>query len=215
MSWTAKTDIMVYRRVDGRIETYTSMLGFNENHNQQEFNNLLRSGKYAMLAVKKTQPCENDVTKFRNMADNIKLVTNSVIDITKFGQNYPEIAKYVFNITNKEKIEVEPIDPQEVEWLRIVGALTFTKRPEIYKGQDELIVYEGEATQYDVNWQYPSEMAKKANTFPVGKGNLTILKDGEKKKDNAFYQYGIYRAIVHKSGNTDTDVQFRFTPLNK
>lgn len=149
------------------------------------------------------EPTKQDLRNYRKLAFELSERTKEMsyqLDILQNGNNFPQIARNIFNRLQKEQFETEEIDQMEYSFLsQCSGALmNHTK-------------YEGTAYAYDINASYPNEMAKNENTFPITKPKYYKLTNED--INPKFYKYGIYRAIVKKS-DTNKDKLFRFNKNN-
>jgi hypothetical protein len=74
--------------------------------------------------------------------------------------------------------------------------------------------YEGEAYKYDVISMFPSIQMGTTLCLTIKRGEF-INKSLSEFNDFKFYPYGIYRCIIEKSDNEDTNKLFRFNRYNK
>jgi len=211
MSYEEKTEVLIYKKVSERIKGnkwthYYDCFASNNGAIQidpQDFNKNYKycpqSCPYVLVKYDgEDAPCIKQVKEFRTVATELKTASNNVINLFKFGTNFPQIARYLFNILQKEQITPEAIDIEESNWLHPLGGL-------VYVAKD----YEGKAFESDINSEYPALLQRSDKTYPYKKGIFQTVDDNFYFKKN-FYPYGVYRCVVTPSGNTTTDGHFRF-----
>jgi hypothetical protein len=72
------------------------------------------------------------------------------------------------------------------------------------------------ATEYDITSAYPAKMVSDKFTFPLKKGEFKTITSFQvnPKTGLEFYEYGIYKCIVHKSSDSKINRLFRFSKDN-
>jgi len=138
---------------------------------------------------------EQAYTSFITDADILKKATDGKINLYKTGTN-KKTSMYLFDAFTKFVLNPEPIKQQESIWIKKAskGAIIFSEP------------YEGTGYKYDVKSMYPSIMNGML---------LCPLKQGEFHKLDSlagltYYQFGIYRCVIEKSSDPNTNKLFRF-----
>ena len=92
----------------------------------------------------------------------------------------------------------EFINHQEQQWINnaFMGGIIFSQKCKL-----------DNAYSYDVNSMYPAIMSHHSFTFPIMQGEF-------KKLNEIPVSYGIYRVLIHRSGDETTDRLFRFNSLH-
>ena len=134
--------------------------------------------------------------------NKIRKETNDEINFFRCGTK-KAMANYLFQKYNKSLIKPEELTIDEHRWIKLasIGALS----------NCEMGKYE-KLYNYDINSMYPSIM-KSQNKLPMKKGefkNLTI----EEFNNIKYFQIGIYRTIINKSNDSNTNKLFRFNKNN-
>jgi hypothetical protein len=138
---------------------------------------------------------EENYFKFLEMANNLKAKSNGKINLYQTG-DFINTSLYLFNNFTKHIPTPPPILQREAELINLAsqGAIIFTS-----KG------FKGKVYKADINSMYPSIMNSQM-LFPVKDGELKYIKEFKSE----FFEYGIYRAIVHMSDNVNINKLFRF-----
>jgi len=143
----------------------------------------------------KTLPIEEEYKKLIEIFDTLKRETNGLINMYKTG-GFKNTALDLFNRFSKCIIEPEPILQDEALWIQEAskGAILVWAEP-----------YEGPMYKYDVKSMYPYLMTLMTNKFPVKRGEFKQI-----DKFDEFFQFGIYRCIIHKSEDENINKLFKF-----
>lgn len=173
---------------------------------REELRTMMENYDYIMISVKAGQSLKEARDKYTTFADDILRVTDNKVNLYK----YPTTAiasMDMFRYMSKMLKEPEHIDAIEGSILAkaFQGGLTYAN-----KG------YKGFGITYDVNSMYPSMMVDHYLQFPMAAGEPTTLTDADlnDSKQAKYFKYGIYRAIVQKSGEINVDKFFKFNGDN-
>jgi DNA polymerase type B, organellar and viral len=154
--------------------------------------------------VQVVKPLKDARDAFLEKADRLKELTNGKVNLFK----YPTIAicaQDIFRFMSKIAKVPEVINAVESSIIdkAFAGGLTYAE-----KG------YKGLGVCYDMNSMYPYFMTDKRLQFSMGAGQPVTLSDSEFASACAekYFKYGIYRCIVHKSGDINVD---KFFKLNR
>lgn len=123
--------------------------------------------------------------EFVKDADELKKLTDGVINMYKTGSNAKTAIELAYYYLNKANIVAETIGEREGKWLEDAshGPIVFG------------VPYEGEAYKYDLNSSYPSIYSSLYFLVPIKSGEFKRM--SKEEFDNlSFYQYGIFRAVV-------------------
>ena len=139
---------------------------------------------------------EYDLTK--KYADVLKKYSNGEINMYKTG-SYRDTALIFFDKVLKY-LEPDELLQDEALWINEASfsALIWCEQ------------YEGEIYKYDVKSLYPYLMQSSTLKFPIRRGDF-------KKIDviNEYPEFGIYRCIINKSEDVNTNKLFKFNYHNK
>jgi hypothetical protein len=131
--------------------------------------------------------------------DEIKEASNGEINYYKTYSD-KNTALTLFNHLTRTVPKPEQITQLEAQWINEASnsALMFHE------------VYEGPAYNYDIKSMYPSIMKSRNFLIPIKAGTFEYIEQFE----NNFVRFGIYRAIIKPSDNTDTNKLFKFVRNN-
>jgi hypothetical protein len=151
--------------------------------------------------VEKHMSLEEFYTFLLDESKILKELTKGMIDLSKSGYNFKNEALKIAHRCFKDFDEPDKITPYELLWLQnaMLGGLIFSKPGKYENSYD-----------YDVRSAYPSIMSDSHFTFPIKKGEFSQIKEFKEE----FINYGIYRCIIERSGDEDTDKLFRFNKTN-
>jgi hypothetical protein len=178
-----KSYFLLYKKIDKETyEVYDIKNGL-RTISYFEFNKLRRYCNSDYSCIESNELNEDKINNLIKINDELKKTTNDKIDLLKHGFRYTEYAKELFNRFSVQHQDVDDIDQVEADFLDIHGGLLYYKE------------FDGNATCYDVNAQYPSEMSKVTNKFPIKKPTFHFMKQSE-FDELKFFQYGVYKCIV-------------------
>ena len=168
--------------------------------NKIELNNHKRHETDYIVVTKsddKTKTLQEEYNEFISDANMLKEKSNEVINLYKTG----DTKITALHLFDKMTRHINPTHAKqaESEWIQLstVGALIFSKQ------------FEGKTWEYDVKSQYPS-IQKSGLLFPVEEGEFMKLTD----LPSDYFKYGIYRVVIHRSDDENTNKLFRFNYEN-
>lgn len=160
-------------------------------------------GKIAIVkATNKDDIIEEYNNHLKNMKD-IKEKSNGLINYWNCNGSHKNAVLKLFHNFTKGVEDPDPITELEEEWLKdcFQGGLIFGKEITL-----------NTATAYDVNSAYASKLKHSGFKIPIKQGEFKKI---TKWFDDGVIPYGIYRCIISRSGDYDTDKLFKFNSLNK
>jgi len=178
-----KDNFLLYKKVDRDLfDTYDIKNGLRRLTSEElRQNTRLYTSEFS--GIKSDELNQDKINELNKINDELKETTDNKIDLLKHGLKYTEYAKELFNRFSVQHQNIDDIDQVEAEFLDIHGGLLYYKE------------FDGNATCYDVNAQYPSEMSKVTNKFPIKKPTFHFMKQSE-FDELKFFQYGVYKCIV-------------------
>ena len=191
MSYEDKDEVLIY---DGKSEQVYSYDKYYE----------IKNDIFGKIAIVKATNKDDIIEQYNNHIKNIKDIkskSDGLIDYWSCGGSHKNAVLKLFHNFTKGVEDPEQISELEEEWLKdcFQGGLIF--------GKDITL---DNATAYDVNSAYASILKHSGFKVPIKQGDFKqVDKLGE------IVPYGIYRCVITKSGNYDTDKLFKFNSLNK
>ena len=139
---------------------------------------------------------EEEYKDYITTADILHKETKGVLDLRK--GDIKTNALNLFDKFTKYILNPEKLQQDEAMWISEanMGAVIYAEK------------YEGPAHKYDVKSMYPS-LLKSPLKFPIQRGEFKILST-EEFTNMQYFQVGIYRVIIEKSEDTNTNKLFRF-----
>lgn len=147
-----------------------------------------------LMKCRDDEELTNAYHKYIDGVEKLKKKSKGFINMYKTGK-YSNTAKYIFHHRYQAKTEPDNIEQYEMEFIENakMGGLIFANKGKY-----------NNAICYDRNSMYPNIMASKNITFPLSKGETTILEEIPE-----ILSYGIYRVKIERSGS-EIDKLFRF-----
>ena len=138
--------------------------------------------------------CEEQYQRLQAMREELI----DVVDIAKSGYNLKKASVRLFYTLAKGVDKLEPMEMVEQEWIRktMLGSIQFAEPGEYER------VYE-----YDINSMYSFILGHSSFCLPV---RAPVYRRLDELKE--FPTYGVYRCVVHRSGEEAVDRLFRFSP---
>ena len=139
---------------------------------------------------------EEEYEEYIKTADVLYKESNGVLDLRK--GNIKTTALNLFDRFTKYLLNPEKILQDEALWISEanVGAIIYAEK------------YKGQAYKYDVKSMYPS-MLKNPLKFPIKRGEFKIITT-EEFNNMKYFQMGIYKVVIEKSDDPNTNKLFRF-----
>ena len=201
VSYTPRKIIIFQKDKSLIITGYDGVQEFNISNEYFEDINSFKTDYILIPKQNKNLTLKEEYENFVKLADKLKDITESQIDLYKTG-TVKRTALYLFEQLSKEIQLPESINQIEKEWLEnaSIGALiNFTE-------------YTGEAYKYDIKSQYPS-ILKSVFMIPLKSGEFKKFSKDEFDKLE-YFTYGIYRVKIDKSEDENINRLFRFNNLN-
>jgi hypothetical protein len=147
-------------------------------------------------------PIEQEYNELKTGGIILKEATNGEINIFKTG-SFKNTALHLFEVLTRHIPTPDPITYEEMQWIEksTIGALIFSEE------------YEGQGFKYDVKSRYPSIMCSNY-LIPIKTGKFETWTEEMFNQCKEWYPTGIYRCIVKRSGDKNTDRLFRFNKNN-
>jgi len=190
-------DIMVYSmdNVTGDIKTYSKDgEGVITLDNFIEYRNKPITSKYILLryAPKNDETMQEFYESFMKDAIEIRDITEGKMNLLMCGKD--KLCAFKLFHDFSRTINPDHIDENEAFWLDkgMSGGLMYA-----------FPVYLKHGYSYDMNSMYPAMYLK--GQYPIKKGEFIKIQNLEE-----IVEYGIYRCVIHKSGNDNIDKLFRF-----
>ncbi len=130
--------------------------------------------------------------------EKLKHLTGGRMDLARSGFKCVNEAMKTLHYNFIGLTVPEPINQHEQIWIHnaFMGGMIFSQKCKLET-----------AFSYDMNSMYPSIMSHHSFTFPILQGEFKKIKEIP-------VSYGIYRVVIHRSGDETVDRLFRFNPLH-
>ena len=139
---------------------------------------------------------QEEYEEYIKNADVLYKESNGILDLRK--GNIKTTALNLFDRYTKFLVNPDKLLQDEALWINEAntGAIIYAEK------------YQGQAYKYDVKSMYPS-MLKNPLKFPIKRGDFKILTT-EEFNNMKYFQVGIYKVIIDKSEDSNTNKLFRF-----
>ena len=180
-------EIVFFKRSDGKNMTIYNGKEHGTITSQEKTEHVTHSWQNPEMLVPyegKEADIEASYHAYIQSIDNIKEITNGIINIYRTGKIFNTARALFTKLTTIPESRFDKIEAYEFDYLHSCGG-----------GVRVAEEYEGKAFKYDVNSFYPSMLNSNTMRIPKKKGTLTDI-DQQDFDEQEFVTFGIYHAKI-------------------